>query len=138
MSAYTTRNHVKQSTLLAIHPSHLLQEFKLDRKSPINNIRSTLWPLLTYSTAAKATNLTTKNTKQAQRRSILLTLFMSLSIAAKRLNPNRIYRSQITYIKTEVNAGWQEMSDNQCCITVYIMSHMQHGHSCLWECLGVK
>jgi hypothetical protein len=94
MSAYTTRSHVQQSTLFAFHPSHLFQERKIDLRLPLNYIRSTLWPLHTCSTAAQVTNPTTTIPKQAYRRSILLTAFISLRETRKRLNPPKC-KSQI-------------------------------------------
>jgi hypothetical protein len=87
MSAYTTRTHVPQSILFAFHPSHLFQERKIDHQFPLNSIRSTLWSLRNCSTAALVTNPTTTIPKQAYRRSILLTVFISQSVTKKRLNP---------------------------------------------------
>jgi hypothetical protein len=66
----------------------LFQECKIELRFPLNSIRSTLWSLRTGSTAAQVTNLTTIIPKQAYRRSILLTVFISLSVTKKRLNPS--------------------------------------------------
>jgi hypothetical protein len=138
MSAYNTHSHVKHSNLFAFHPSHLIQECKIDLRFPLNNIRSTLWSLRTGSTVAQVTNLTTTIPKQAYRRSILLTVFIQLSVTKKRLNPPNCKMSQIAYIKTEVNTEWPVMSVNQWPVTFYVMPYVQHGHSWLWECLGLK
>jgi hypothetical protein len=94
MSAYTTSSQVQQSTLFAFHPSHLFQERKIDLRFPLKNIRSTLWPLRNCSTAALVTNPTSTIPKQAYRRSILLTAFISLRETRKRLNPPKC-KSQI-------------------------------------------
>jgi hypothetical protein len=78
------------STLFAFHSSHLFQEYKIDLRLPLNNIRSTLWSSRTCSTAAQVSNLTTKIPKQTYHLSILLTVFISLSVTKKRLKSTKI------------------------------------------------
>jgi hypothetical protein len=87
MSASTTSSHVKQITLLVIQPSHLFHKYKKDLWFTFNYIWLKLGSLRTYSTITLATKLTTTKCYQAQRRSILPTLYIPTSIATKGLNP---------------------------------------------------
>jgi hypothetical protein len=66
----------------------LVSRMKIDLRFQINNIWPKLWSLRTYGTNAQATKLATTYPSQAQRRSFLLQLLKSRSIAPKRLNPN--------------------------------------------------
>jgi hypothetical protein len=85
MPAYNIRSHVKQRTLLGIHSSHLFHEWKIDLGFPQQYMTETV--VITYRQfTAQVTKLTTTITKHAKRRSILLKLFISLSIATKTLN----------------------------------------------------
>ena len=136
MSPYNTGSQAKQSAQLAIHPSHPFQQYKINLTFPQQYMTETLviTYLQHYCTGHKTQH---QNSKYTKRRSNLLTLFISLSVATKRLNPPECKGHGLPIWKQTLTANgqrWVRISAGSPYTYCHTWNKNRAGCGSVWVC----